>query len=55
MLRIVNSTSVLVQWSEPTVPNGNITSYMVNISRLNEVLQTIVVKREFITLTMLGK
>ena len=31
-----NSTSVLVQWSEPTVPNGIITSYEVNVSILME-------------------
>ena len=29
---ILSNTSVLVQWSEPTVPNGVITSYEVNVS-----------------------
>ena len=52
MLSILNSTSVLVQWSEPTVPNGNITSYEVNVSGLNKVLQT---KNEKGIITMLGK
>ena len=29
---ILNNESVLVRWSEPTVPNGIITGYEVNIS-----------------------
>ena len=36
---ILNSTSVLVQWSEPTVTNGIITSYEVNISVLTEFMK----------------